>query len=243
MTVTPTSALKGKTAIITGAGRGIGRAIARRLSIAGADVAIAARTESQLEQTRRVIERAGGSVLSVTADVSKVEDVERLVDETREQFGRIDVLVNNAGVAPMASITDMDPHVFDRILAVNVRAVYLCTRAVWQIMADGGGGTIINISSMAAYDPFPGLAAYGAAKRFVTAYTKGLAAEGKSVSIRIYALAPGAVETEMFRGAFPEFPAEKTIQPDDVAAVVENLLSPACRHVASGQTIMVTKTT
>ena len=242
MTVTPTSALKGKTAIVTGAGRGIGRAIARRLSIAGADVVIASRTEEHLEQTRRMIERAGGSVLAVQTDVTKPDDVERLVEEVQERFGRIDVLVNNAGVAPVAPITDMEPHIFDRIIAVNVRAVYLCSRAVWPIMANGEGGSIVNLSSMAAFDPFPGFAAYGAAKAFINAYTKALAAEGGPVGIRVYAVAPGAVETDMLRGAFPDFPAEKALQPDDVAAIIENLLSPACRHVASGQTIMVSKT-
>jgi len=139
MTVTPTSALKGKTAIVTGAGRGIGRAIARRLSIVGADVVIASQTEEHLEQTRRMIERAGGSVLAVQTDVTKPNDVERLVEEVQERFGRIDVLVNNAGVAPVAPITDMEPHIFDRIIAVNVRAVYLCSRAVWPVMADGEG--------------------------------------------------------------------------------------------------------
>ena len=242
MTVTPTSALKGKTAIVTGAGRGIGRAIARRLSIAGADVVIASQTEEHLEQTRRMIERAGGSVLAVQTDVTKPDDVERLVEEVQERFGRIDVLVNNAGVAPVAPITDMEPHIFDRIIAVNVRAVYLCSRAVWPIMADGEGGTIVNLSSMAAFDPFPGFAAYGAAKAFINAYTKALAAEGGPVGIRVYAVAPGAVETDMLRAAFPDFPAEKALQPDDVAAIIENLLSPACRHVASGQTITVSKT-
>lgn len=242
MTVTPTMAFKGKTVIVTGAGRGIGRAIARRLSIAGADVAVASRTEENLEQTRRMIERAGGSVLSVVADVAKPDDVERLVEVVQERFGRIDVLVNNAGVAPVAPIADMEPHVFERIIAVNIRAVYLCSRAVWQIMADGDGGTIVNISSMAAFDPFPGFAAYGAAKAFVNAYTKALAEEGKPVGIRVYAVAPGAVETDMLRRAFPEFPAEKTLQADDVAAMIENLLGPACRHVASGQTIIVSRT-
>jgi NAD(P)-dependent dehydrogenase (short-subunit alcohol dehydrogenase family) len=242
MTATPTTVLKGKTAIITGAGRGIGRGIARRLSIAGANVAIASRTESQLEQTRRMIERAGGNVLEVTADVSREEDVERMVEQVQERFGRIDVLVNNAGAAQVASIVDMEPHVFDRIVAVNIRAVYLCSRAVWPIMAAAEGGTIINITSMAAYDPFPGFAAYGAAKRFVGAYTKGLAAEGKTVGIRVYAIAPGAVETEMLRGSFPDFPAERTLQPDDVAVMVENLLSPACAHIVSGQTIQLVKT-
>jgi 3-oxoacyl-[acyl-carrier protein] reductase len=232
--------LKGKTAIVTGAGRGIGRAIARRLSASGADVAVAARTEAQLDETRRLIERAGGNVLALASDMSNERDVERLIEEVIERFGRVDILVNNAGAAPLALIDEMEPDVFDRIIATNIRSVYLCSRAVWRIMADGEGGIIVNFSSLSAYDPFPGFAAYGAAKAFVNVYTKALAEEGKTLGIRVYAVAPGAVETEMLRGAFPDFPAEKTLKPDDVAQFVEMLLAPACRYI-SGQVITIKK--
>jgi NAD(P)-dependent dehydrogenase (short-subunit alcohol dehydrogenase family) len=232
--------LAGLAAIVTGAGRGIGRAIAIRLGSAGASVALCSRTAEQLDETRQLIEAQGGRALALPADVAKVEDVERLVAETRARFGRIDILVNNAGTASLATIDQMEPEVFDRIIATNVRAVYLCSRGVWPIMAADGGGVIINISSVAAYDPFPGFAAYGAAKAFVTTYTKALAAEGQACGIRVYGVAPGAVETQMLRGAFPDFPAEQTLEPDDVAALIETLLSPACRHI-SGQTITIKK--
>jgi NAD(P)-dependent dehydrogenase (short-subunit alcohol dehydrogenase family) len=236
----PAPALKGKTVIVTGAGRGIGRAIAKRLAAAGANLALASRTPEQLDETRRIIEQGGGTALARPADVSKAQEVERLIEETRTRFERIDILVNNAGTAPLATIDQMEPHVFDRIIATNVRAVYLCSRGVWRIMAEGGGGVIINISSVAADDPFPGFAAYGAAKAFVNSYTKALAAEGKSCGIRVYGVAPGAVETQMLRGTFPEFPADQTLEPDDVAALVETLLLPGCRHI-SGQTITIRK--
>ena len=236
----PAPALKGKTVIVTGAGRGIGRAIAKRLAAAGANLALASRTPEQLDETRRIIEHGGGTALARPADVSKAQEVERLIEETRARFERIDILVNNAGTAPLATIDQMEPHVFDRIIATNVRAVYLCSRGVWRIMAEGGGGVIINLSSVAADDPFPGFAAYGAAKAFVNSYTKALAAEGKSCGIRVYGVAPGAVETQMLRGTFPEFPADQTLEPDDVAALVETLLLPGCRHI-SGQTITIRK--
>ncbi|MFH1420284.1 MAG: SDR family oxidoreductase, partial [Planctomycetota bacterium] len=231
-------AIKGKTAVVTGAGRGIGRAIAKRLAIAGANVAVASRTAEQLGETCNMIEQGGGRALAVPVDVSSADGVQRLLEETLALFGKIDILVNNAGTAPLATIDEMEPELFDRIIRTNVRTVYLCSRGVWHRMAANGGGIIINISSVAAYDPFPGFAAYGAAKAFVVAYTRALAAEGKASGIRVYGVAPGAVETDMLRSAFPDYPADKTLLPDEVAALVETLLLPSCRHI-SGQTIII----
>ncbi len=232
--------LKGKSAIVTGAGRGIGRAIARRLASSGANVAIASRTHEQLSETKMLIDRAGGHALAVVADVTRLEDVERLVAETRLAFGGVNILVNNAGVAPLAMIEQMEPQVFDRLLATNARSVFLCCRAVWPILSATGGGTIVNISSVAAYDPFPGFAAYGAAKAFVNTYTLALAAEGKDRGIRVFGVAPGAVETDMLRSAFPDFPSNQTLSPDDIAGLVEELLSPNCART-SGETITIQK--
>ncbi|MFQ5412776.1 MAG: SDR family NAD(P)-dependent oxidoreductase [Phycisphaerae bacterium] len=234
--------LKGKTAIVTGAGRGIGRAVALRLSAVGANVVMAARTADQLDETRRMVEHGGGGrVLVVPSDVSCVEDVENLIEQAQSMFNGIDILVNNAGTAPLATIDSMEPYLFDKIVATNVRTVYLCSRGVWPIMSERGGGVIVNISSIAAYDPFPGFAAYGAAKAFVVAYTNSLAREGASCGIRVYGIAPGAVETDMLRGALPDFPEDQALDPGDVAAMVETVLSPAYRY-SSGQTVIVTKT-
>lgn len=234
------STFQDRVALVTGGGRGIGRAIALRLGAGGARVVVASRTGGQLEETCQLIERDGGRARAVVCDVSAEEDVSRLIEEARSVFGGVDILVNNVGVAPLGTIDQMAPEVFDQILSVNVRTVYLCSRAVWPIMAAGGGGMIVNIASVAAYDPFPGFAAYGAAKAFVVAYTKGLAKEGAGVGIRVHGVAPGAVETEMLRGAFPEFPAGQTLAPDEVAAMVETVLSPAYAH-SSGQTVMLAK--
>ncbi len=232
--------LHGKTAIVTGAGRGIGRAIARRLAARGSRVVLAARTSEQLEETHRLIDNNGGISVAIPTDASNSEDVERLVDEVRERFGSIDILVNNAGSAPLATIEQMEPTVFDAIIAANVRTVYLCSRAVWPIMAASGGGTIINISSISAFDPFPGFAAYGAAKAFVNTYTKALAAEGRSVNIRVHGIAPGAVDTQMLRGSFPDFPSDKMLSPGDVAALAELLLRPGSQYI-SGETVVIRK--
>ena len=239
MTASKDSYLSGKTAIITGAGRGIGAAIAKRFAASGAKVALVSRTAAQVREVAEGIERCGGRAIALPADVTDAGAVACLVDAAHREFGRIDVLVNNAGVAPVAGIADIQQADFDAMIAIIVRATHLCTRAVWPHMA-AAGGAIINISSMASLDPFPGLAAYGAAKAFVNAYTKGVAAEGAEKKIRVYAIAPGAVETDMLRGAFPDYPREKTLNPDEVAALAENLLSPACRYI-SGQTIAIRK--
>ncbi len=145
-----------------------------------------------------------------------------------------------AGTAPLAMIDEMEPYVFDRIVATNIRTVYLCSRGVWPLMAANADGVIVNISSVAAYDAFPGFAAYGASKAFVVAYTKSLANEGIGCGIRVHGIAPGAVETEMLRGAFPDYPAEKTLSPDVIAAMVETVISPAYKY-SSGQTVVVNR--
>lgn len=232
------SDLKGRRVLVTGGSRGIGLSIAMRLARARASVAVTARNPDQLAQAKKAIEDAGGRALAVPADVARPADVTRLFESVRVGLGGLDILVNNAGLAPVASVEEMSPEVFDEIIAANIRSVFLCSRAAWPMLRATGGGAIVNISSRAAYDAFPGLAAYGAAKAFVVAYTKSLAVEGAPHGIRAFGIAPGAVETGMLRGAFPDFPREQTLQPDAIAMAVEAILSPAFAH-SSGQTIGV----
>jgi 3-oxoacyl-[acyl-carrier protein] reductase len=234
------SAFHDKIALVTGGGRGIGRAIALRFGAAGARVVVASRTGGQLAETCRLIEQGGGLARAVACDVTDAEDVARLIEEARSAYGGVDILVNGAGVAPLGTIDQMTPEIFDEIIRVNVRAVYLCSRAAWPVMVARGGGAIVNIASVAAYDAFPGFAAYGAAKAFVVAYTKELAKEGAAVGIRLHGVAPGAVETGMLRGAFPEFPAAQALDPTEVAAMVETVLSPAYAN-SSGETVKVVR--
>jgi NAD(P)-dependent dehydrogenase (short-subunit alcohol dehydrogenase family) len=225
--------------LVTGAGRGVGRAVARRLAAAGADVVLVSRKADQIQQVRAAVEALGGRALAIVADVSRAGDVQRVMDETQATFGRLDVLVNNAGFVHVSTLEDLQPEAFEHMLDANVRAVYLCTRAAWPELVRSRGA-VVNISSMSAYDPFPGLAVYGATKAFVNLLTQGLAAEGAAAGVRVYGIAPGAVETDMLRDAFPDFPAEKALAPDDVAVLVESLLGTAGRHV-SGQTVVVRK--
>ncbi len=222
--------------VVTGGGRGIGRAICERFAAGGAHVVAAARSAEDLEETRRIIERSSGRCHARPTDVCETGEIEALIESTVERLSRVDVLVNNAGVAPLSGIEDLEPELFEAIISVNVTAVYHGCRAVWPVMKKQGGGVIVNISSVASIDPFPGFAAYGASKAWVNAWTKALAEEGKAHGIRVFAVAPGAVETRMLRDAFPEFPADQTLQPSDVADVVHALAQPSCQYV-TGQTV------
>ena len=226
--------------VVTGGGRGIGRAICERFATAGAQMVAASRSAEDLRETCQSISAAGGHCLSQPTDVGEPDEVSALIETTASRFGRIDVLVNCAGVAPLAKIEDLDPALFDTVMAVNVRSVYHACRAVWPVMKARGEGVIVNMSSMASVDPFPGFSAYGAAKAWVNLWTKALAEEGRSCGIRVFAVAPGAVETRMLRDAFPDFPNDQTLKPGEVAEVVYALAQPQCRY-ATGQTVFLKK--
>lgn len=230
--------LSGKVCVVTGAGRGIGRAITQRLVAAGADVIAGARTATELEEMAAAC-RDGGQCIPHPANLTNPEQAKALVARSAEEFGRLDVLVNNAGVAPLSALEDMPDRLFMDLVELNINSVYFATKAAWPLLKSSGG-TIINISSMAAVDPFPGFAAYGATKAWVNTFTRGLADEGREAGIRVFAVAPGAVETQALRTPFPDFPAEQALQPDDVAGMVEWLLDDRCQY-ASGQTIYIRK--
>lgn len=226
--------------IVTGGGRGIGREICRKFAAAGDQVIAAARSQAELDETCRRITNEGNQCVGRVTDVCSPEDIASLIEFAHNRFGRVDVLVNNAGVAPTCPIEELDESLFRTVMSVNVDAVYRACRAVWPVMARQRGGVIINISSVAAFDPFPGFAAYGAAKAWVNAWTRAIAEEGKAVGIRVIAVAPGAVETRMLRDAFPDFPRDQTLVPEDIAEAVLAFAQPAFRHV-TGQTLVVKK--
>lgn len=226
--------------IVTGGGRGIGRATCARFAAAGAQVVAAARTAEQLRRTQSQIEASGGRCATVVTNLACPDDVEALIGETAKRFGRIDVLVNNAGVAVNETVEHMDAESFAGMHAVNVAGVFLACKTVWPIMKTQGGGVIVNVSSVSSFDPFPGFATYGATKAWVNAFTRGLAEEGRADRIRAFAVAPGAVETQMLRSRFPDFPAEKTLDPADVAEMIFTLTQPSCTY-ATGQVVVVKK--
>ncbi len=229
--------LEGRVCVVTGAGRGIGRATVLRLTAAGANVLAAARTAGDLEETAALAAGRPGRCATMVADVTQPDQVREMVARCLAEFGRLDVLVNNAGLAPLASIENVTDAMLDDVLAVNVKAVLYACRAAWPALKESHG-TIINISSLAAADPFPGFAVYGGTKAWVNVFSQALAGEGKPLGIRVFVLGPGAVETQMLRQAFPKLPENQTLQPDEVAAAIEWLLDDRCAPM-TGQTFYV----
>ena len=224
--------------VVTGGGRGIGRAICERFASQGAQVVAASRTVDELETVKASIQQAGGRCETQTVDVCSTGDVDALIATTLQQFGRIDVLVNNAGVAPFCKIEELEPSVFRSLTAVNMEAVYYTCRAVWPAMRQQGGGVIINISSVLSVDTFTGFSAYGASKAWVSGWTRGLADEGESLGIKVYAIAPGAVETKLLRATFPDYPSDQVLAPSRIADVAVSLTEPDVDH-KPGDTIFV----
>lgn len=230
--------MKQPIAIITGAGRGIGRATALELDRRGFAVALVARNEAELAEVARACRKA----LVIRADVANEQDVDRLVADTLANFGSIDVLINNAGYAPMLSIEKTSADEFRRVIEVNLTSAFMLSRACWPTFVARGGGVIVNVSSMAAKDPLPGFAAYGAAKAGLNTLGLALAREGATSNIRVHTIAPGAVETAMFRSIIDEttWPQSKTLTPPDVANLICDCVTGSLRHT-SGETIYVKK--
>jgi NADP-dependent 3-hydroxy acid dehydrogenase YdfG len=210
-------ALQGQVAVVTGAGRGIGRAIAEAMAAEGAGVVLAARTESDLARVAGDVERAGGRALAVVADVTDDAAVHRLVARSVEAFGGIDLLVTAAGVASFGPVADARPGDWDPMLAVNLRATMVCCHAVLPPMLRRGRGTIINVASIAARRPIPGAAVYTATKAAVVGFSRVLAEELRAGGVRVGVLVPGAVDTPLW-DSIPGGPDRaRMLRPEDVA--------------------------
>ena len=188
--------LDGETALVTGGGRGIGRAIAEAFGTAGARVALLARSKDQVDEVAQGINAAGGQAIAVVGDVSNAEDVQRAVAQTHDRFGPVSVLVSNAGITgPFAPIWDADPDEWWRTQEIHVHGAFLCTRAVYPGMVARGGGRIIVIASRAAERGGPNVSAYQLAKAAQLRFVEALAAEGAAAGIRAWAVHPGNVLT------------------------------------------------
>jgi NAD(P)-dependent dehydrogenase (short-subunit alcohol dehydrogenase family) len=199
--------LKDKVALITGAGRGIGKAVALDYAREGAKLAICARTESEIAQSAKEIEAIGAECLALTCDVSEEESVGKLIDAVQKRFGRIDVLINNAGVMTRpAPVTELEVRKWDYTIAVNLRGPFLVTRAVLPLMTRQKSGSIINVSSSIGRGAYANFAAYAASKWGLEGFTQTVAAEIRGRNIRVNSVEPGYVATKLtgFSGSSPE---------------------------------------
>jgi len=217
------SFLTGRVALVTGASRGIGFAIARALLAEGATVAITATDESRVQRAAADLSAGGGTVLPLQADVRSHPDTERAVAAVVERFGGLDVVVNNAGVGVFRPVADMTVDEWQRILDTNVTGVFHVCRAALPHLRARGGGWIINISSLSGKNPFADGAAYCASKAALNAFSEALMQEVRHDGIRVAYVLPGSVRTE-FTGP-SKSGDEWKLSPDDVAEVVTDLLA------------------
>ncbi len=213
--------LKGQLAVVTGAGRGIGEAISKRLAAMGASVVLVARDLSRLERVQREIEAAGGSAQTAQLDLLSEPSIAKFA----EGIDRCDILVNNAAVGGTSKpLHQMPPAEWDQMMATNLRAPYLMIRALAPLMLAAKSGHIINISSLAGHSPLPNGAAYSASKWGLNGLTYSVAEELRPHGIRVSVIAPGSTNTRFEGGTDKKDPSKK-IQPDDVARVVALLVT------------------
>ena len=210
-------ALRDKVALVTGAGRGIGRAIALAFAEEGAAVALAARSRADLAGVAGEIRERDGRALAVPTDVTQDGAVEALVEQTLTDLGRIDVLVTSAGTAAFGAVADSKPGDWDTMLALNLRAVMVCCRAVLPAMLRQRTGTIINVGSIASKRALPGSAVYTATKTAVDAFSRVLAEELRPHGVRVGVLVAGAVDTPLWDTLGSSPPRDQMLRPEDVA--------------------------
>ena len=241
--------LEGKVAIVTGASRGIGRALAVGLAEAGADVCLAARTEADLTSPASDIEALGRRALVVPADVREREQIAAMIDRTTSELGRLDVLVNNAGGTNFRSpIVTLRPEGWDKVIALNLTSAFHATQIGAQVMSRSGGGSIIQISSVAGLIGAPGLSGYSAAKAGVRLMSQAVAKELARSKVRVNTIAPGWVATELNRALREDETTDREItsqipmarwgRPEEIVGAAVYLASDASSFV-TGATLVV----
>jgi NAD(P)-dependent dehydrogenase (short-subunit alcohol dehydrogenase family) len=219
--------LRGRVALVTGASSGLGRATAVALAADGADVAALARGATDLHETADQVRAAGVRASVAVVDLADADAVAQAVDQVHADLGRVDVLVNAAGTDVPGPVAELDVEAWDRVLAVNLRASFLLSRAVWPHMRDNGGGTIVNVSSVAGRRGWANAAAYCSAKFGLTGLTQALAAEGRPHRIRACVLYPGAMDTswglwspDARSGSAGSSPTADALAPEQVARLI-----------------------
>ena len=226
--------LDGKVAIVTGAGRGLGWAVAQRLAQDGANLVIAEVDGKSAEEKAAAIRQMQREALAVQMDVSQWSDVQRMARETISRFRRVDILINNAGIlGPYSPVMEYPEEIWDRVIAVNLKGTFLCSKAVLPIMKNQGTGNIVSMASVAGKEGNASMSPYSASKGAIIAFTKTLAKEMAPYNIRVNCVSPTLIETDMVREMTPEqralltskIPMGRLGKPEEVAAVVKFLVS------------------
>jgi NAD(P)-dependent dehydrogenase (short-subunit alcohol dehydrogenase family) len=249
--------LAGRTAVVTGGGRGIGAAVGRALAEAGAAVTLAARTVAEVEQVAGELCAAGHSAWAVACDVTDPEQVQALAAAARQRMERVDILVNNAGIAPSAPLRSITLETWNRVFAVNSTGTFLCTQALVPGMVERGWGRVVNVASIAGRTAAPYIAAYAASKHAVVGFTRAVAAEVAASGVTVNAVCPGYVDTRMTDESVARIagktgmtaeearerilrtsPQHRLIEPEEVAYLVLALCDPRARGV-NGQAVVL----
>ncbi len=217
--------LKDKVALITGASKGIGKSIAKALAEAGVHAVLTARSKDLLEEVGGEIKRSGGRATIIAADLSREDDIIALFDNIKKNIGSLDILINNAGILSTGKLVDFPMKEFDSMIAVNLRAVFVCCQQALKIMIPAGSGYIINISSVVGFKGYPDQTAYTATKHGIMGLTRALAAEVQENGIRVSAILPGGVDTDLIGPARPDLDPSILIRPEDIARTVLYMLS------------------
>ncbi len=216
--------------LVTGGSSGIGLAVAKRFAAEGYKVATCGRDAEKLNAAKKAIVATGQSndieCLAVKADLNDVEQAQAFGQQVLNHFGRVDVFVNNAASAPLSPFEDFTAETFETLINTNVRSAFYLSQLIWRHMKSEatnridtkqGRGVVVNISSLAAVDPFSGFSLYGASKAWGDLITLALAGEGEELGLRICSIRPGAVDTPMLRGLFPDFPADQCVTPEKIS--------------------------
>lgn len=238
--------LTGKVAIVTGASSGIGQAVAVAMAKAGADVAVCGQNQERLAATAATVTTTGRKVLQYAMNISQAEPVQQMVEDVHKQWGRIDIMVNNAGITRDGLIIRMSEQDWDDVMTVNLKSVFLCSKAVAKVMMKQRSGAIVNVASIIGLIGNPGQSNYSASKGGIIAFTKSLARELASRNIRANAIAPGFIETPMTE-KIPEALQKKMLEsiplgrygkPEDVADLAVFLGSERSAYI-TGQVISI----
>jgi NAD(P)-dependent dehydrogenase (short-subunit alcohol dehydrogenase family) len=235
--------LKGKVALVTGAGRNLGRAIALSLAEAGANVAVTSRTLSEIKRTEQEIKEKGQKALAISMDVTDLNKVERAVQKIASEFGRIDILVNNAATRSFKSLLEISELEWRSVIDTNLTGAFFCCKAVGPIMIRQGGGRIINISSRIGLQGMANRVAYCASKGGLIQLTRALALEWAPYNILVNSVAPGLMNTPetskaIQEGKAAEIPLKRAGEPEEIAPLIVYLASEACTYM-TGEVILI----